>query len=93
MERIVVDPEGDVLPCCLLPEDLKRPLGNIREDGLAEICSPQRLRLDPTAHWLLKGHKALREELAYEERSHCLCCTCTEMLRQVGHRNWPKPTT
>jgi len=81
VERIVVDPKGDVIPCCVLPEDLKRPLGNVKEESLIDICSPQRLRQDLTAYWLLKGHKAMRKELTYRGVSHCLCCVCVEMLR------------
>jgi MoaA/NifB/PqqE/SkfB family radical SAM enzyme len=81
VERIVVDPKGDVIPCCVLPEDLKNPLGNVKEESLTDICSPQRLRQDLTAYWLLKGHKAMREELAYRRVSHCLCCVCIKMLR------------
>jgi len=86
LERIVVDPKGNIIPCCILPEELKTPLGNIREENLADIYSTQRLRKDLTTYWLLKGHKAMREELAYEGASHCLCCVCIEMLRVARSR-------
>lgn len=87
-ERIVIDTEGNVIPCCILPEDLKKPIGNIREENLAYIYSLQRMKKNPLAYWLLKGHKAIRDELSYEEKSHCLCCICIKMLRQLNQNNF-----
>jgi len=85
-ERVVVDSEGNVIPCCLIPEDLRKPLGNIREESLNNIYSLQRIKQNPLTYWLLKGHKAIMDVLAYEESSHCLCCICIKMLRQLNHK-------
>nr|HID58551.1 radical SAM protein [Desulfobacterales bacterium] len=29
VEKLAIDPTGDIIPCCLLPMDLKTPLGNV----------------------------------------------------------------
>ncbi len=83
-ERIVIDLKGNAIPCCLLPEELKKPLGNIREESLDNIYSLQRIKQNLIAYWLLKGHQAIRDVLANEEKSHCLCCICIKMLRQLA---------
>jgi hypothetical protein len=83
VERIVVDAEGNVVPCCLLPRCIRTPLGNIKNSPLSSILSSQTIKSSPIATGLLWGHKALREKLCYWETSHCLCSVCIEMLRRL----------
>jgi MoaA/NifB/PqqE/SkfB family radical SAM enzyme len=78
-ERLVVDPDGSIVPCCLLPAELQHRLGNISE-GIAEVCSDFRIGEDAVFYWLAQGHQAMRRELGYEDVSHNLCATCIDML-------------
>lgn len=82
-DRLVVDPQGNVIPCCLLPDDLQHRLGNVRE-GLSKVCSDQRVREDPVFYWLDQGHDRMREELGYENMSHNLCTVCIDMLYRLS---------
>jgi len=81
-DRLVVDHKGDVIPCCLLPENLKHVLGNIRE-GLPEVYSACRIEKDGIFSWLGRGHGAMREKLGYDRVSHNLCSTCIDMLYRI----------
>lgn len=81
-DRLVVDHNGDVIPCCLLPENLKHRLGNIRE-GLSEVYSAGRIVDDTIFSWLGRGHRAMRRKLRYGRMSHNLCSTCIDMLYQI----------
>ncbi len=82
-DRLVVDPQGNVIPCCLLPDDLQHRLGNIRE-GLSKVCSDQRVREDPVFYWLDQGHDKMRQALGYEKVSHNLCAVCIDMLYRLS---------
>jgi MoaA/NifB/PqqE/SkfB family radical SAM enzyme len=82
-ERLVVAPDGNVIPCCLLPARLQHSLGNARE-GLAEVCTERRIQRDPVFHWLARGHEAMRRTLAYEGVSHNLCAVCIDMLSRLN---------
>lgn len=78
-DRLTVDHNGNVIPCCLLPENLKRRLGNVR-DGLADVYCADRIRQDPLFYWLGKGHEEMRRKLGYKRTSHNLCSVCIDML-------------
>ncbi|GAB4329878.1 MAG: hypothetical protein Kow0099_00030 [Candidatus Abyssubacteria bacterium] len=82
-DRLVIDHDGNVLPCCLLPRELKHTLGNVTE-GLATACSARRIERDAVFSWLSQGHAALRKKLKYQKISHNLCSTCIDMLYQIS---------
>lgn len=82
-DRLVVNPNGDIIPCCLLPASLQHRLGNVRED-LPEVCSDHRIRQDIVFQWLARGHQAMRKELGYERVSHNLCSICIDMLYRLS---------
>lgn len=84
-DRLVVDPRGNIIPCCLLPSDLQHHLGNVRE-GLSEACSDQRIQENWVFSWLAKGHEEMRRELNYGRVSHNLCETCIDMLYRLHNR-------
>jgi len=87
VERLAIDPAGNVIPCCLLPVDLKGPLGNVRTDRLQDICTLPNVEKKPVFYWISKGHSAMREALNYQRRSHNLCSLCIEMLYLLLCRN------
>jgi MoaA/NifB/PqqE/SkfB family radical SAM enzyme len=76
-----VNHEGYRIPCCLLPRDLQRPTGNIKNHNFHEYIIN-----DLVYYWLNRGHKALREHLQYTEVSHNLCKNCISMLDAVTQR-------
>lgn len=82
-DRLVVDPQGNIIPCCLLPRDLQHRLGNIRE-GLSEVCSDERIQEDRVFSWLAKGHQDMRKKLGYKRVSHNLCAICIDMLYRLS---------
>jgi len=84
-DRLVVDPRGNIIPCCLLPRDLQHHLGNVRE-GLSEVCSDQRIQEDWVFSWLAKGHEEMRRELSYGRVSHNLCATCIDMFYRLHNK-------
>jgi hypothetical protein len=79
-DRLVVDPSGQVIPCCILPSSLRSQAGSIVNEGLDCILSSQRLVENPAFYWLGKGHRAMRERLESDEVSNNLCSTCMKML-------------
>jgi len=83
VEKLVVDHRGDIIPCCLMPGELRQVLGNITSDALSHICSQTNAAQKPVFAWLSKGHEAMREALAYRRRSHNLCVLCIEMLSKL----------
>jgi len=83
VERLVIDEKGDITPCCLLPEELRHSLGNIREAGLSQICRSEKMRNDFVFAALLEGHEKLRRRLGYESVSHNPCTACAEMLSRL----------
>ncbi len=85
-ERLVVDPSGHVIPCCLLPGRLRHRAGNLLEAVPAEVLHPRRLASDPVFHWLAEGHRAMREALGGGSQSHNLCTACIEMLGTLADR-------
>lgn len=82
-DRLVIDPKGNIIPCCILPENLRSRLGNIREEGLSEIYSAQRIWKEPIFYWLYQGHKAMRRRLGYDKVSHNLCSLCINILSRL----------
>lgn len=76
-EEIVIDHEGYVIPCCLLPRDLRHYKGNVKERNLQEIIDTY---TDPVFHWLRRGHKFMRNYLNYDRVSRNLCKSCIDML-------------
>jgi len=88
-DRLVVDPSGYVIPCCILPGILRSRAGSIVQEDLDCILSSQRLENKPIFCWLAKGHKAMRERLAFEEESNNLCSSCIKMLTNLTHVRQP----
>lgn len=86
---LVVDPVGDVIPCCILPRRLKSKLGTVKEESFHEVFSFQRIMSDPVHYWLWKGHKAMREKLGIERRRTNLCSLCIDMLNKLQDE-WSK---
>lgn len=79
-DRLVVDPSGHVIPCCVLPGHLKRRAGSIVEEALDSLLAAERLKDEPVFHWLGRGHKAMRESLHFESECSNLCLSCIGML-------------
>jgi len=79
-DRLVVDPSGHVIPCCLLPSSLRSRAGSIVHEDLDTILSSRRLEGKPIFYWLAKGHRAMNERLEFEEESNNLCSSCIKML-------------
>ncbi len=79
-DRLVVDPSGHVIPCCLLPSSLRSRAGSIVHEDLDTILSSHRLEGKPIFCWLAKGHRAMHERLDFEEESNNLCSSCIKML-------------
>ncbi|MEJ2718864.1 MAG: radical SAM/SPASM domain-containing protein [Deltaproteobacteria bacterium] len=79
-DRLVVDPSGHVIPCCVLPSRLKSRAGNIVEEELDGFLAAERLEDKPVFYWLGRGHKAMRERLQREGGSSNLCSSCIKML-------------
>jgi len=85
-DRLVVDPNGNIIPCCLLPKDLQHILGNVRE-GLGEVYSDERIREGSIFWWLARGHDEMRKKLGFEKVSHNLCSICIDMLYRLNSKN------
>jgi len=83
-DRLVVDPSGHVIPCCILPKSLRSRAGSIVHEDLDYILSSQRLEGKPIFYWLAKGHRAMHERLDFEEESNNLCSSCIEMLTTLS---------
>lgn len=79
-DRLVVDPSGYVIPCCILPNSLRSRGGSIVHEDLDCILSSQRLEGNPIFYWIAKGHRAMHERLEVEENSNNLCSSCIKML-------------
>ena len=80
VEKLVIDHQGNVIPCCLLPAELKMVLGNIETDSLQNICSEENVREKPIFYWLSKGHALMKDALNYQKQGHNLCALCVDML-------------
>lgn len=76
-EEIVIDHEGYVIPCCLLPRDLRHHKGNVKERNLQEIIDTY---TDSVFYWLRRGHKCMRNYVSYDKVFHNLCKSCIDML-------------
>ena len=83
VERLVVNPRGDVIPCCILPQDLQSILGNLVKAPFSNVYTDQRLSRDPVFNWLKNGHEAMRAKLGYNRISHSLCTLCFDMLYRL----------
>jgi MoaA/NifB/PqqE/SkfB family radical SAM enzyme len=82
-DRLVVDPAGRVLPCCVLPQDLKPVLGSLLEEDLPELLTRRRLDGHPIFHWLVRGHEEMEERLGVRRTTPNLCSACMAMLREL----------
>jgi MoaA/NifB/PqqE/SkfB family radical SAM enzyme len=82
-DRLVVDPSGCVLPCCVLPRDLGPSLGSLLEEDLPELLSTHRINGDPVFDWLARGHEAMEARLGCRRKTPNLCSGCIEMLREL----------
>jgi MoaA/NifB/PqqE/SkfB family radical SAM enzyme len=77
-DEVTVNHEGQVIPCCVFPEDLLCRVGNAKERNFDEIV------LDaPVFYWLKKGHQRMREALQGSPAKHNLCTSCIAMLRSL----------
>lgn len=81
VEEVTIDPEGYLIPCCVLPEDLRSRENDIHNRDLTDILPDA-----PVFHWLKKGHRYLREYLSYASISQNLCTSCIDMLRLARAR-------
>jgi len=82
-DRLVVDPSGRILPCCVLPQDLRPTVGSLLDEELQELLSARRIDGEPIFHWLARGHEAMEERLDFGRKTPNLCSTCIEMLRRL----------
>ncbi len=80
-EEVTIDPEGYLIPCCVLPDVLRSRVGTIRDRDL--IDSYARAFQDPVFSWLKKGHRSLRDFLHYSPVSPNLCSSCIDMCYLV----------
>jgi len=89
-DRLVVDSSGHVIPCCILPKDIRSVNGNAIREDFEEIYSSQKMKEDPIFYWLQKGHRAMREVLGFEKLSNNLCSICIEMLTILKDKKFNK---
>lgn len=82
-DRLVVNPSGRVVPCCVLPQDLKPSAGSVLEEDFPDLLSAQRIEEEPVFRWLARGHKAMEEGLAFRRKTPDLCAACIAMLRKL----------
>jgi len=85
VDRLVINPNGDIIPCCLLPQQLQQRLGNIKNNSLLKIYSSKNIKEGSVFDWLNKGHEEMRRQLGYNETSHNLCSICIDMLNCLSH--------
>lgn len=78
IEEVTVNHAGQLIPCCVLPEDLQYREGRVKERNFSEIVLD-----DPVFYWLKKGHQCMREALQYSPANHNLCKSCITMLRSL----------
>jgi MoaA/NifB/PqqE/SkfB family radical SAM enzyme len=83
VDRLVVNTQGTVIPCCILPQNLQSVLGSLVTERLSNVYTDQRLSCDPVLHWLKRGHAAMRAKLGYDRWSHSLCTLCFDMLSRL----------
>jgi len=83
VDRLAIDPLGNIVPCCLLPKELRTSLGNVHTESVQQVCSAANIADASVFHWLSKGHGAMRKALGYPEMSHNLCLLCMDMLRRL----------
>lgn len=89
-DRLVVDPSGQVIPCCVLPSRLRRRAGSVVEEELDSLLAEERLEDQPVFHWLCRGHKAMRERLQFESNCSNLCSSCIRMLTALCEDGKPQ---
>ena len=89
-DKLVVDSSGHVIPCCILPKDIRSVNGNAIKEDFEEIYSSQKMKEDPIFYWLQKGHRAMREVLGFEKLSNNLCSICIEMLTILKDKKFNK---
>ena len=82
-DRLVVDPSGRVVPCCVLPQDLKPSAGSILDEDFQEFLSTGGIEAEPVFQWLALGHAAMEERLAFRRKTSNLCTACIAMLRKL----------
>jgi MoaA/NifB/PqqE/SkfB family radical SAM enzyme len=83
VERIVVEPNGDLVPCCLLPRSMRSVLGNVTQNDLRDILSIEQIDEHSISRWLYRGHKAMNERLGNFLNSPNLCANCIDMLYRL----------
>jgi len=92
VERLAVDPSGEILPCCLLPAELRTSLGNVHRNSIQQICCAENIVNAPVFYWLSRGHGSMRKALKYRKRSHNLCRLCIDMLHKLVFEAGEKAT-
>ena len=80
INRLVVDPSGYIIPCCIMPEEIRSTNGNIMKQDINEIHASRIMEKDPIFYWIIRGHKAMSEALKHPKISNNLCSTCIKML-------------
>ncbi len=80
---IVVDCKGQVIPCCLLPSDLRRSLGNLQKTPIQEVLSKSTVFKDPVFRSLYEGQGKLVKRFKETKISNNLCRTCIILLRKL----------
>ena len=83
-DRLVVDPDGSVVPCCILPKNFRPKAGSLLEEALEDILCLRRMDENRVFSWLSRGHKEMREALRFQRVSHNLCATCIEMFGRLA---------
>jgi MoaA/NifB/PqqE/SkfB family radical SAM enzyme len=83
VDRLAINSDGDVIPCCLLPQRLQQRLGNIKKDSLLKIYAGKNIEEGSVFDWLNKGHQKMRRQLGYDGSSHNLCNICGDMLNRL----------
>jgi MoaA/NifB/PqqE/SkfB family radical SAM enzyme len=84
VDEVTINHEGHLIPCCVLPDDLRHREGNIHNRDLADVLCD-----DPIFHWLKQGHRYLRDYLHYSSVSQNLCTSCINMCRLLTSRTCP----
>ena len=95
LDEVTIDPQGSIIPCCVLPLTLRSRVGNIQNQDFAE--SYAQLSDDPIFTWLQQGHRSMRHFLQYPSFSRNLCASCIDMCNLIKSgqyaRNAANPST
>ena len=95
LDEVTIDPQGYIIPCCVLPLTLRSRLGKIKNRDFAE--SYAQINDDPIFYWLQQGHHSMRHFLQYPSFSMNLCASCIDMCNLIKSgqyaRNEANPST